>query len=91
MSIGISKLLAKAPDPNHLSQNDVGTFSRRTGTLGRGDRGQARLHPGIQVRRPLRFSTGDSRKGAEYAKTARRLGDATEFVAWQRGDYRTNR
>ena len=37
------------------------------------------------------FKTGDSRKGAEYAKTARRLGEATEFVAWQRGDYRTQR
>ena len=37
------------------------------------------------------FKTGDSRKGAEYAKTARRLGDDTEFVAWQRGDYRARR
>ena len=37
------------------------------------------------------FKTGDYRKGAEYAKTARRLGDATGFVAWQRGEYRTRR
>ena len=37
------------------------------------------------------FNMGDPRKGAEYAKTAHRLGDATEFVAWQRGDYRTRR
>ena len=37
------------------------------------------------------FKTGDSRKGANYAKTARRLGDETEYFAWQRGDYRTRR
>ena len=37
------------------------------------------------------FRVGDSRKGAEYAKTARRLGDDTEFAAWQRGAYRTRR
>ena len=37
------------------------------------------------------FNTGDLRQGAEYAKTARRLGDATEFGAWQGGKYRTQR
>ena len=37
------------------------------------------------------FKTGDSRKGAEYAKTARRLGEPAEYVAWQRGKYRGKR
>ena len=30
-------------------------------------------------------------KGRDYAKRARRLGDSTEFDAWQRGDYRNSR
>ena len=34
------------------------------------------------------FRSGDGRKGREYAKTARRLGDSTEFDAWERGGYR---
>ena len=37
------------------------------------------------------FKIGDSRKGAEYAKTARRLGEPAEYVAWQRGKYRGKR
>ena len=37
------------------------------------------------------FRSEDGRKGREYAKTARRLGDSTEFDAWQRGDYRARR
>ena len=37
------------------------------------------------------FGSGDSRKGADYATTARRLGDSTEFDAWKRCDYRVRR
>ena len=37
------------------------------------------------------FRSGDGVKGREYAKTARRLGDSTEFEAWQRGEYRVRR
>ena len=34
---------------------------------------------------------GNGVKGRDYAKRARRLGDSTEFDAWQRGDYRVRR
>ena len=34
------------------------------------------------------FRTEDGVKGRDYAKKARRLGDSTEFDAWQRGEYR---
>lgn len=37
------------------------------------------------------FRSGDGVKGRDYAKSARRLGGATEFDAWQRGDYRGRR
>ena len=37
------------------------------------------------------FRSGDGVKGRDYAKKARRLGDSTEFDAWQRGDYRVRR
>lgn len=37
------------------------------------------------------FKVGNGVKGREYAKTARRLGDSTEFDAWERGDYRARR
>ena len=37
------------------------------------------------------FRSGDGVKGREYAKTARRLGDSTEFDAWERGEYRVRR
>ena len=37
------------------------------------------------------FRSGDRVKGLDYAKTARRLGDSTEFDAWERGDYRVRR
>ena len=34
------------------------------------------------------FGVGNGVKGSDYAKKARRLGDSTEFDAWQRGDYK---
>lgn len=34
------------------------------------------------------FRSGEGVKARDYAKTARRLGDLTEFDAWQRGEYR---
>ena len=34
------------------------------------------------------FRLGARVKGLDYAKTGRRLGDSTEFDAWERGDYR---
>ena len=37
------------------------------------------------------FRSGDGVKGRDYAKKARRLGDRTEFDAWQRGEYRVRR
>lgn len=37
------------------------------------------------------FRTRDSRKGAEYAKKARRLGEPSVFQAWKRGEYRNKR
>ena len=37
------------------------------------------------------FNMGNSRKGAEYAKTAHRLGEPAEYVAWRRGKYRGKR
>ena len=37
------------------------------------------------------FRVGNGVKGRDYAKRARRLGDPTQFEAWQRGDYRARR
>ena len=37
------------------------------------------------------FGVGNRVKGRDYAKRARRLGDSTEFDAWQRGEYRARR
>ena len=37
------------------------------------------------------FRSGSGVKGRDYAKKARRLGDSTEFDAWQRGEYRVRR
>ena len=37
------------------------------------------------------FRVGNGVKGRDYAKRARRLGDSTEFDAWQRGEYRARR
>ncbi|MDE2842364.1 MAG: hypothetical protein OXN21_03165 [Chloroflexota bacterium] len=37
------------------------------------------------------FNMGNHRKGAKYAKTAHRLGEPTEYVAWRRGKYRGKR
>ena len=37
------------------------------------------------------FRSGKGVKGRDYAKRARRLGDSTEFDAWQRGEYRVRR
>lgn len=37
------------------------------------------------------FRSGSGVKGRDYAKKARRLGDSTEFDAWQKGEYRVRR
>ena len=37
------------------------------------------------------FRLGNRVKGLDYAKSARRLGDSTEFDAWERGEYRVRR
>ena len=37
------------------------------------------------------FRLGNEVRGRDYAKRARRLGDSTEFDAWQRGEYRARR
>ena len=33
------------------------------------------------------FKLGDKTKGVRYAKTARRLGESTEYIAWKKGLY----
>ena len=37
------------------------------------------------------FMVGNRTKGLHFAKTARRLGDSTEFDAWKRGEYNPQR
>ncbi len=54
-----------------------------------------RLRPDYALAHPYAahcaFRSGQGVKGLDYAKRARRLGDSTEFDAWERGEYRVRR
>ena len=77
---------------NRVCFNGVGVLCGGSGTPGGGGSGQARLCSGVPVRCPLCFQVwAGGQRAWNYAKAARRLGDPTEFDAWQRGEYRVRR